>query len=136
MALDISSLENAVEKFEIALAAHAERPNDLLVRDACIQRFEYCFELSHKMLRRHLMATEAEADEIVTLSFPDLMRLAFVRNLTAHEWRVWRHYRDIRNTTSHAYDAQKAAHAKESFPEFLAVVQDLVTKLSAQIALK
>jgi nucleotidyltransferase substrate binding protein (TIGR01987 family) len=133
MALDISSLENAVATFEIALTAHNERPDDLLVRDACIQRFEYCFELSHKMLRRYLMEAEAQADEIVTLSFPDLMRLAFVRNLTSHEWRIWRHYRDIRNTTSHAYDANKAALAMQSFPEFLSIVQDLVVKLAEQI---
>jgi nucleotidyltransferase substrate binding protein (TIGR01987 family) len=131
MMLDFSSLENAVATFEVALVAHDQHPDDLLVRDACIQRFEYCFELAHKMVRRYLIETEAEADEIVALSYPDLMRLAYVRNLTAYEWRVWRHYRDVRNTTSHAYDAQKAHTAMHSFPEFLGVVQDLIVKLKA-----
>lgn len=132
MALDISSLTNAVATFATALDAHQEHPSDLLISDASIQRFEYCFELSHKMLRRFLMATEAEADDVAALSYPELMRLAYARDLTGYEWRDWRQFRDIRNTTSHAYDAKKADVAMQSFPEFLTVVQDLITRINTQ----
>jgi nucleotidyltransferase substrate binding protein (TIGR01987 family) len=127
--IDFSSLQNALATFEVALKAHNDAPEDLIIRDACIQRFEYCFELSHKMLRRYLAQTEAEVDEVMAMSFPDLMRLAYARKLTSYEWRVWRGFRDVRNTTSHAYDAQKAALAMASFAQFFEVSNELLANL-------
>ncbi|HTQ70048.1 MAG TPA: nucleotidyltransferase substrate binding protein, partial [Acidocella sp.] len=54
--IDLSSLNRALATLDEALAAHARVPEDKLIRDACIQRFEYSYELSHKMLRRYLEA--------------------------------------------------------------------------------
>jgi Nucleotidyltransferase substrate binding protein like len=54
--LDFSALTKAVQSLSQALQAAAGRPDDLLVRDGCIQRFEYTYELSVKYMRRQLEA--------------------------------------------------------------------------------
>jgi len=50
--LDISSSANAVARSEEAFG-HA--PANDLVRDVCVQRVEYTYELAWRMMRRHLM---------------------------------------------------------------------------------
>ena len=72
--LNIGSLEKAILSLEAALARHDLIPDDDMVRDACIQRFEFTYELSHKMLKRFLEATSASPEEIDRLSFQDLVR--------------------------------------------------------------
>ena len=127
--IDYSSLEKALATLREASSAHDLSPRDLFIRDACIQRFEYSYELAHKMLRRHLAATEPNAAEIDALSFADMIRLAFARGLTSEEWATWRGYREARNKTSHAYDAAKAEEVMRIIPAFLASALHLVVKL-------
>lgn len=56
--LDLSSLDNALQRLSEALQAYAADTNSLY-RDASIHRFEFCYELSHKMLKRHLKLTSS-----------------------------------------------------------------------------
>lgn len=106
--IDVSSLEKALASLNEALAAHASKPDDMFIRDAAIQRFEYTYELSHKMLRRYLEVSEPSMEVVQELSFLDLIRLASERGLLKSELVVWRKFRDSRNATSHAYDEAKA----------------------------
>ena len=53
-ALDISTLVNAVDRLREGLERHRREPQDEMVRDGLIQRFEFTYELSHRMLRRYL----------------------------------------------------------------------------------
>ena len=48
--LHIAPLERAIVSLEAALGQYDLTPTDI-VRDACIQRFEYTYELSYKMLK-------------------------------------------------------------------------------------
>jgi hypothetical protein len=50
--LDLTSMENALRRFSEALQAYDNDTTNTLYRDACIQRFEFSYELSHKMLKR------------------------------------------------------------------------------------
>ncbi len=52
--LDITSLKKAVESFARALNEYDKDESNEFVRDSCIQRFEYCYDLSSKMIKRHL----------------------------------------------------------------------------------
>lgn len=54
MQLDLSSWKRALDTLERGIARSLATPADNEVRDAVIQRFEYCYELSWKMLKRHL----------------------------------------------------------------------------------
>jgi nucleotidyltransferase substrate binding protein (TIGR01987 family) len=127
--IDTSSLAKALDTLDIALSAHAAAPADAFVRDACIQRFEYSYELAHKMLRRHLAATEQSS--VQELSFPNLIRLAYRRGLLAESWDIWSIFRDARNATSHAYNEAKALEVVKNIPAFATAARFLLTQLAA-----
>jgi nucleotidyltransferase substrate binding protein (TIGR01987 family) len=56
----IEPLEKAVARLDEAL----KLPVDDIVRDASVQRFEYCFELSLKLIKRFLKEVYTEEGEI------------------------------------------------------------------------
>lgn len=129
--LDFTSLESALATLQVGIAAHKDAPEDLFIRDACIQRFEYTFELSHKMLRRFLKATDATPSEIDQLSFADLIRTGYARALLNSSWDVWKSFRTARNVTSHAYDSGKAEEVFAIIPRFIDEVVVLLERLNA-----
>lgn len=127
--LDITSFEKALITLGEALEEHKKARTNALIRDACIQRFEYSYELSHKMLKRHLEATSANAAEIDKMTFQDLIRTGSERGLLLHGWKEWRHYRELRGATSHTYDESKANQVLEKIPEFYTEAQYLLEQL-------
>jgi Nucleotidyltransferase substrate binding protein like len=77
--LDTSSLGNAVRRLREGLARCEREPTDEQIRDGLIRRFEFTYELSHKMLRRYLKETAASPDEIERMAFADLIRTGTLR---------------------------------------------------------
>jgi nucleotidyltransferase substrate binding protein (TIGR01987 family) len=130
--IDTSSLARALETLEIGLEAFARAPEDKFIRDACIQRFEYTYELAHKMLRRYLEATEPA--DVKALSFPGLIRLGFERGLLSASWDVWSDFRTARNITSHAYDEAKANDVVLVLPRFAEQARFLLATIAARPA--
>ena len=135
MLLDVSSLRKALAQLAQGLANYSTQPQNELLRDGVIQRFEYCYELAHKMLKRYLEKTEASGDTVDALSFPDMVRLGFERGLLAQSFDVWQLYRTARNTTSHGYNAHKAAEVFAIIPAFLADAEFLLAQLEARLGL-
>ena len=119
MILDLTSFKQALATLDAGLKMLAHKPNDEFVRDACVQRFEYCYELSHKSLRRYLQANEAAAADVPSASFPALIRLGYQRGLLASDWERWNQFRQARNTTSHTYDSAAADSVLQILPAFL-----------------
>ena len=130
--IDTSSLARALQTLDMGLAALVANPDDGFVRDSCIKRFEYTYELSHRMLRRYLEATEPAG--VTQLTFPGLIRLGFERGLLAQSWDVWSGFRDARNITSHAYDAVKADKVLEMLPTFAAAARFLLEAIEKRPA--
>ena len=79
--LDFTPLSKAVLTLSSALQETGLRPDDLLARDGCIQRFEYTYELSVKFLRRQLEEMADSPGDIDALGYKDMLRLAVERNL-------------------------------------------------------
>lgn len=131
--LSIEPLEKAVTALEVALDRYGKEPDDL-IRDACIQRFEFTYELSHKMLKRFLEATSANPDEFDAMPFQNLIRSGSERGLLRSEWPEWRGYRHARTITSHTYDAEKAAEVFAIIPAFLNEARYLRDRLREGIA--
>ena len=50
--LDVTSFENALNSLVDILVMYDNNPNDIVVRDAAIQRFEYTYSLALKMISR------------------------------------------------------------------------------------
>ena len=127
--LNLSSLENALQRFAEALQAHDLDPQNTLYRDACIQRFEFSYELSHKMLKRYLEMASANPVAIDELAFPDLIRTASEQGLLTHGWDYWKDYRKARSITSHTYNETKALEVMALLPDFLIEAQALLLEL-------
>lgn len=134
MPLNFSPLASAVARLEEGLARFAADTSDTQIRDGLIQRFEFTYDLSHKMLRRALEAAAANPEEIDRMSFPTLIRTASEQGLVRGEWADWRTYREMRNITSHTYDEAKALQVAAAIPTFLAEAQELLRRLSAAAA--
>lgn len=130
MALDFTSLERAVARLSEGLLRHRAEPADEQLRDGLIQRFEFTYDLSHKMLRRALEAAAAIPAEIDQMSFPTLVRTGYEQGLLEQGWPAWEAYRKMRNITSHTYDEAQASAVVAMIPEFLDEARFLVGRLS------
>ncbi len=126
--LDFTPLSKAISTLASAMQDTALRPQDLLARDGCIQRFEYSYELCVKSLRRQLEELADSPADIDTLGYKDMLRVAVERSLI-EDALPWFGFRELRNITSHAYDPDKAAHVFDGIPAFLDHAQRLLARL-------
>ncbi|MBZ4020848.1 hypothetical protein CKO11_00045 [Rhodobacter sp. TJ_12] len=133
MKLELSSFEKALASLDEALTEF-DRTQSQFVKDACIQRFEYTYELAHKLLKRQLEAMSPNPSEIDQMSFPDMIRSGAERGLLANGWDEWRRFRDARNATSHAYNEKKANEVFERIPAFRDEAAVLLARLQERNA--
>src|SRR6218665_4226768 len=52
--LNITPLQNSISRLEEALEVYRNDPSDTLILNGLIRRFEFTYEVSHKMLKRYL----------------------------------------------------------------------------------
>jgi len=128
MTLDFSSFEKALSSLQRVLQRSHAVPGDDDIRDACIQRFEYTYELAFKMLKRQLEQELPSSDELDHLPFKEVIRIGAERGLIDSPQR-WFDYRDKRNITSHTYDEVKAREVYGVLDDFAADAADLLTLL-------
>lgn len=127
--LDITSLMNAIQRLDEGLIRYQQDISDVQIRDGLIQRFEFTYELSHKMLKRYLVSTSASPTLIEQMNFQDIIRTGNEKDLILGDWTDWKKYRDMRSRTSHTYDEETALEVVAGIPKFLTEVQFLQHKL-------
>ena len=133
--LDLRSLKQAVEALKIAFEIYDHNlleefmPEKIVLRDGVIQRFEFTFELSWKMLKRYL--EEFGLEKVDGLNNRDLFRVGFEQGLL-DDPEAWFHYLKMRNQSSHIYDAGKAAAVFASARQFQLAAQELLSRLEAK----
>jgi nucleotidyltransferase substrate binding protein (TIGR01987 family) len=120
--IDLSSFENAVTRLEEGLARYRRDIADIQIRDGLIQRFEFTYELGHKILKRYLEAGSSSPGEYDRMAFADLIRSANEQGLLRGDWPAWRKYREMRGKTSHTYAEHVAIEVVAGIPDFLAEV--------------
>ena len=129
MKLDLTSFLRALDALDRGLVRGSGAPGDEEVRDACIQRFEFTFELAWKMLKRRLMLDLPNADEVDGMTYRTLIRVGAEQGLI-EDVAAWFVYRDKRNITSHTYDPAKAAEVAAVLPDFARHARDLLERLA------
>lgn len=140
MSLDISPLLKAIAQLQKALnyttspAAAADAGLREQFRNSVIQCFEFTYELSHKLLKRHLEETAATPEEIDISTFQSIIRLGNEKGLLRSDWSRWRTYRQARTDSSHTYDEAKAEAVYAVAPDFLEEASYLAAKLAARSA--
>ena len=133
MILDMSSFEKAIVRLEEGLARYQQNTSDAQIRDGLIQRFEFTYELSHKMLKRYLALVSPTPEAYDSMPFQALIRTGNEHGLLLGEWAVWRVYREMRSKTSHTYDENVAELVVASIPAFLAESTYLCEQLKARL---
>lgn len=126
----IKAYQSLVHAFERSLTV----PDDLEVRDACIQRFEYTFELSIKTIKRYIEQEMPIKESVDQINYRDLLRITFEIGLI-DEIDKWFQYREARNQTSHAYDENKARIVYEILPDFIKNADFLIAQLKSRLDL-
>ena len=118
--IDYSPLQKALSSLQEALK---NKPANDLERDGVIQRFEYAFELSWKMIRKHLFGLGRAS---VSSSPKPLLRDAHQENLI-EDIEKWFGFLEARNLSSHTYNdksADEVFQAAQSFPPYVSALID------------
>jgi nucleotidyltransferase substrate binding protein (TIGR01987 family) len=84
------------------------------IKESCIQRFEVCFDTTHKHLKKYL---EDEGYSNVPDSPKQKFRLASQNHLLEAE--LWIEFNKKRGDTSHDYCGDKADGTFEIIPDFI-----------------
>lgn len=133
MSLDLSPFVKALASLERALERACAVPEDAELRDACIQRFEYTYELAWKMLKRQIEAEVANPSEVDGFSFRQLFRVAGERGLV-DDVEAWFDYREQRNLTTHTYHEETARRVFSVLPAFARDAGSLLSRLGGRDA--
>jgi len=128
--LDLSSLRRALETLDQGLTEYARDSGNAFVRDACIQRFEYCYALATKTIDRHLAMTGADPGAVQKMAFQDRIREAYGAGILLHSWDRWWQYRDDRAATAQGYDEHRAKAIAGNLPAFAAEARFLLDRLA------
>ena len=136
--LDLTALRKALAQAEEALqlcASETVASDPRLARHlraAAVQAFEFTYEVSVKMLRRHLAATESNPGSVAELTFNELIRLGLQRGLLHADLEAWRQFRADRGSTSHIYDERTAEEVFAAIPRFVAEARLVLHQLEAR----
>ena len=120
-------LKDAVLRLEEAIA----QPENDMLRDSVIQRFEFSFELAWKTLQLYLERQGLEAG-----SPRQALKSAFAQGIISSEDEadVWLKMQEDRNLTTHTYneDLAKAIYKRiaTTYVERLRAISDSIQKLT------
>lgn len=132
--LDLSPLERTIERLNEGWTRYQQDVSDTQIRDGLIQRFEFTYEISHKMLKRYLESASPTPQQYDDMTFADLIRSGNEQGLLLGAWPDWKRYRDMRAKTSHTYDENIALEVVVGIPPFLAEARFLRDQLKTRLA--
>ncbi len=115
---------NAVNRLKEVL----DLPQNDVVRDSAIQRFEFCFDLAWKVIKAYL----DESCGIMCASPKSCFRAAFRQKLIDFD-DAWIEMTDLRNKTVHMYNEQIANQAYQQLPSFLQLFEMLQKNINKSI---
>lgn len=127
--MDITPLDKAVSRLTEAIEAYQQDPAQTLIRDGLVQRFEFTYEISHRLLKRFLEESSPTPEVYDSMSFADLIRTANEKGLLLSDWPRWRVFREMRSGTRHSYDETIALEVVAGIPAFLDEARHLLKQL-------
>ncbi len=124
--LNFDSLRLAILQLEKGLKESGMDPQNELMRDGVIQRFEYTMDLAWKMMQRYLKTIQSDESVIRSKNdlFREMERIKIINNAES-----WIGYYSARNETSHDYDTKKADLVYQQVHPFLSEVKNLLETL-------
>ena len=129
--IDLTPFEKALKALDGIIERYDRENNDNAIRDAVIQRFEYTYSLSIKMLTRFLQSQATELPD--TLTFNETIRKANQMGLLLSNLEKWTEYRQKRNLASHTYEEAIANSVVSVVKDFQKDAKYLLEKLKEHI---
>lgn len=130
MALILDSLKKAIDSLSESINYSQNLPNGIsqeIVRDSVIQRFEYTYELSWKLLQRWIKIN-ISPEEADPRTKRDLFRLAAKKQMI-EEPTQWFDFAEARNSSAHTYDEKNAEQVYLTAIAFLPAAEYLYKQL-------
>ncbi len=127
----MSKLEAVLKQFQKvveSLDRVLQQKKDEFIRDSAIQRFEFTFDLSWKLVKAFL----EEEGGIICTSPKGCFREAYKQGLIEYD-KFWIEMTDMRNKTTHTYSEETAEEVYAILPQTLLHFRELlknVQKLS------
>lgn len=131
---NISPLQRALDRLIEGLARYESDTSDTQIRDGLVQRFEFTYEIAHKLLKRFLEYTSPNPEQFDGMSFQDLIRTADEQGLLLGEWADWRRFREMRGKTSHTFNEDVALEVVAGIPRFIEEARTLHERLKGRLA--
>jgi nucleotidyltransferase substrate binding protein (TIGR01987 family) len=127
--LYLTPFENALARLQEGYARYQQDIKDNQIRDGLIQRFEFTYEISHRMLKRYLERTSPNPEQFDSMSFADLIRSGNEHSLLLSDWNQWKIFREMRAKSSHTYDEDIALQVVSVIEDFIAEARVLLDQL-------
>ena len=132
--LDLTSFENAINSLCDVINIYDSDKSNIYMRDSMIQRFEYTYSISLKIMKRYLKQSEISEDEINGMTFNDIIRRSNQYGILKSNLEVWDDYRQKRNMTSHTYNENVAKDVVAIIPAFKDEARFILNKLKEKLA--
>ena len=117
--LDLTALENSLNRLGEVIERYRKDTSDDAIRDSVIQRFEFTYSITLKILRKYFIERAFVVEDINQMSFNDMIRTANQMALLKSNLEIWSEFREMRNMTSHTYDETVALKVVSIIPNFL-----------------
>ena len=127
--IDLSTLKNALNRLVEGNERYLKDINDTQIRDGLIQRYEFTYEISHKILKRHLELSSPNPTVFDSMAFSDLIRTGNEQSLLKNDWTKWKIFQEMRSKSSHTDDEQIAKEVVSIIPDFIDEAKFLLKKL-------
>lgn len=129
--LDFTALENSLQRLGEVVEIYKKNPQDTIVRDSLILRFEFTYSITLKTLRKYFIERAFIVDDVNKLSFNEMVRTAMQLNLLKSDLAKWTEFREMRNLTSHTYDENVALKVSGIVPDFYEEITYLLKELKS-----
>ena len=127
--LYLAPFVNVLDRLEQGYARYQTDLSDIQIRDGLVQRYEFTYEVSHKMLKRYLEMSSPNPDIFDSMAFADLIRSGNEQGLLLSDWTQWKTFREMRAKTSHTYDEAVAIEVVSVIPAFITEAKALLQEL-------
>ena len=117
----------SLEKAFLQLSDALEQSESPIVRDACLQRFEFCYELLWKTLKVFL----EDIHGVRAVSPRQVFKEAFALSLIEKE-QIFIEMIESRNTLSHTYNEGQAMKIYKKCSDYLSVMKSVLAQLNKQ----
>ena len=131
--IDLTSFKKALASlFEVIKIYNSDKTN-LITRDSMIQRFEYTYSISLKMIKRYLAGGAFVFENIDGMTFNEMIRQANKMGILRSNLEKWDIYSQKRNLTSHTYDEKIAQDVVSIIEDFVLEAKYLLEKLKEKL---